>query len=410
MAKRLTDSVVSRLKPKLDQTGWLEVPDRNCRGLLLRLSPRGEKVWAVRFMVNGRRSRHAMGGYPTVSLSEARERTRRYRSASRDGESAEAVDARERARTMAVTDAYAEYVAALAGDKVIRASTKTLKEGMFEAHIKPTIGETRICSIHRAQVLEVVAGVADEDGNPLPVQKNRVFSEVMAFLRWCEQKGYVDGVPSIRKRDLRAFGAAKEQARRRTLTDAEICACWRVAGDLGDLSRDFMRLLLLTGQRRDEVRLMTWDEVDLDQALWTIPASRYKTRVDHAVPLSAAALDMIRARWTDGATGYVLAGRKDGKPFNGAASTVRRLRADLVKRAAFTLHDLRRTVRTGMARLGVDDETAELVIGHLPQGVRKVYDLYDRLSERRDALERWAQFVTNLQDTRSNVVALVKRA
>ena len=86
------------------------------------------------------------------------------------------------------------------------------------------------------------------------------------------------GSPPFEDADFRRIGAAKEQSRRRTLTNAEIREIWKEAAELGELTRDFVRLLLLTGQRRDEIRLMTWQELDLDQALWTIPAARYQVR------------------------------------------------------------------------------------------------------------------------------------
>jgi len=190
---------------------------------------------------------------------------------------------------------------------------------------------------------------------------------------------------------------AKEQVRRRTLTDGEISAVWRVASDLGSLTGDFLRLLLLTGQRRDEVRLMTWAELDMEAELWSIPAARYKTGIAHSVPLSSQAMTILRSRWSVDAQGYVLAGREEGKPFNGAASAIRRLRKELGSKADFTLHDIRRTVRTGLSRLGVDEATAEMVIGHVPQGIIKVYDQHDRLDERREALKRWADYLDQLK-------------
>jgi len=151
--------------------------------------------------------------------------------------------------------------------------------------------------------------------------------------------------------------------------------------------------------------------VDMDQSLWTIPAARYKTGIDHAVPLSKSVMDILQARWSDGASGYVLVGRggKD-KPFNGAASTLRRLRQALATRQPFTLHDLRRTVRTGLSQLNVDDETAEMVIGHLPQGIVRVYNLHDRLDQRREALAKWGRHVMTVADGDGKVVPLQARS
>jgi integrase len=393
MSRALTDSVVSNLSPRRGQSGWREVSDGGCRGLCLRLSPRGEKTWAVRHMVGGARQRHTIGAYPEVSLSDARERAREYLSAAKDGMSAAEVDARTKALKLTVAAAHGEYMASFGTG--LRSQTVDLKTGMFRDHIKAVIGDRLIRTVRRRDVVDVAAAVI---GKGFRVQANRVFSELMAFLRWCEQIGYVDGVPSIRKKDLQAIGAAKEKARRRTLADVEIAEVWNAAAELGDSSGDFVRLLLLVGQRRDEVRLMRRDEIDLDQALWTIPGTRYKTHVDHAVPLSPAAVEIVRRRLAKGSGDYVFAARQAGQPFNGAASALRRLRRLMNNRAAFTLHDFRRTCRTTLSRLGIDEETAELVIGHLPQGMTRTYNLYDRLQERRAALEKWAELVKSLAD------------
>lgn len=391
MSKVFTDSFINALTPKRGATDWQEVCDKGCRGLRLRVSPSGEKVWALKLQVNGRRIRHTLGAYPAVSLADAREKARQYSAEARSGIAPEEMDARKRAEAMTLTDAHQEYLSTIKA--TLRPGTITLKEGMFKDHIRPVAGKRLLRMIRRADIIEVVGAVAAKG---YKVQANRVFAEVMALLRWCEHKGYIDGVPSLRKKDMRHHGAAREQARGRTLTDAEIQALWASLGSIGALTGDFLRLLLLTGQRRDEVRLMTWEEIDLSQALWTIPASRYKTHLDQVVPLPRQAMDILKARHTDRAKGFVLAGREPGQPFNGAASAIRRLRTQMEGRGDFTLHDLRRTLRTGLSRLGVDGMTAEKVIGHLPQGIQQVYDVHDRLEERRDALQRWADHIDRL--------------
>jgi integrase len=387
IAKTLTDHRIKLLRPESGQAGWSDIGDGGCRGLMLRLSPRGEKVWALRVLINGKRSRHLLGGYPAVTLAEARQRAIAYQAGARDGARPAELDARREAEAMTVSIAHARYIDALRNG--LSARTVKLKEGMFVDHIKPIAGMRLLRKVRRADVVEVVDKVRAKG---LAVQANRVFSELMALLRWAEQRGLIDGVPSFQK------FKTKERHRARTLTDPEIKAVWTIADDLGDLTRDFLRLLLLTGQRRDEVRLMTWEEVDLDAELWTIPAARYKTRVVQAVALSPAALKILRARWTPDASGYVLPGRKASQPFNGAASAMRRLRKVLLRGGDFTIHDLRRTCRTGLARLGVDELTAELVIGHRPQGLLKVYDQHARMDERRDALGRWAGCVLTMAD------------
>jgi integrase len=167
------------------------------------------------------------------------------------------------------------------------------------------------------------------------------------------------------------------------------------------LTRDFFRLLILTGQRRDEVRKIAWSEVDMNAKTWTVPADRYKTGVDHTVPLSNAALQILQRRWTENATGFVLLNPTLKAPFNGAASAMRRLRKELPNQAQFTIHDIRRTVRTGLARLNVNAQVAETILGHALHGMSRVYDLHDRMEEQREALNRWADHVMDLVAPRS---------
>ncbi|MSP81117.1 MAG: site-specific integrase [Rhodospirillales bacterium] len=392
-ARPLTDYVVKSLTPAREQINWRGVSDGGCRGLLLRVSPRGEKAWAIRLTVNGKRVLHTIGAYPAVTLAEARTRAGGYLAASREGAAPSEIDARRSAESLTLTKAHALYVEAVKNG--LRPQTITLKEGLFADHIMPLAGGRLLRKLRRADVMEVVEAVRAKG---LAVQANRVFTELMAMLRWSEQKGFIAGVPTFHKFKTR------EQPRSRTLTDGEVGDVWEKVAGLGDLTRDFVRLLLITGQRRDDVRLMRWDEIDLDANLWTIPASRYKTRIDHCVPLSSPALGILRARRPENAIGYVLAGR-DGKPFNGAASSMRRLREAVTGKGDFSLHDLRRTCRSGLSRLGVDAATAELVIGHTPQGIVRVYDRHARMVERIDALSRWAGFVLSVAGQRGpNVV------
>jgi len=358
----------------------------------------------MRHLIGTKRQRHTLGAYPAVSLGDARKRAGEYLAAARDGSSPEEVNARMRAETLTVAQAHEEYMAGAAAG--LRPGTRALKAAMFRDHVAPAIGSRLIRTVRRSDVIEIVGAVVAKG---FSVQANRVFAELMAMLRWAEQRGYLDGVPSIRKRDLRGFGAAREQPRRRTLLESEVGEVWRTAGELGDSTGDFLRLLLLLGQRRDEVRLMSWSEIDLDNAIWTIPASRYKTGLPHAVPLPDPAMAILRRRRQAGTTGFVLAGRKPDQPFNGSASALRRLRQAMpTGRAPFVLHDLRRTLRSGLARLGIEEETAELVIGHVPQGMLRVYVTYDHLAERREALARWAGYVLSVGEAGGNIVPLVR--
>lgn len=400
IADPLTDSMVKTAKPRRDQPGWREVADGGSRGLMLRISPRGEKAWAIRLTVNGRRVAHTIGAYPAVTLAEARSRAASYHAEAREGATPAETEARRSSEKKTLTETHAEYLKAAQGS--LKKQTISMKAGLFDGHIKPLAGRRLLRKIRRADVVEVVDAVRNKG---LSTQANRVFAEFMAMLRWAEQKEYISGVPSFHKFKTR------ENSRDRTLTDAEIKNVWNGVADLGNLTRDFVRLLLLTGQRRDEVRRMRWDEVDLKAGLWTIPASRYKTGRDHVVPLVGPALDILLSLQppnTKKPKGYILAGR-DKNAFNGAASAMRRLRKALPGKTDFRLHDLRRTCRSRLSARGVDTATAELVIGHVPQGMIRVYDRYDRLDERREALKRWGDFVLSVAGEHGKNVVVMSR-
>lgn len=390
-ASPLSDTVIRKMSPAEGQIWWKEITDGGCPGLKLMLSPRGEKVWMVRLVVGKKRERVEIGAYPAMSLSEAREEARRFRAYARGSGSADEAQARLRAMTMTVEQAHQEYCAAL--KESLRASTLALKKTMYQHHIGPLLGRKLLRSVRRQDVNRLVLSVVAKGKC---VQANRVFSEMMALLRWAERLDYVEGVPSTRKQDLTSFGAAKEMPRTRHLKEAEIQLVWRVSEDLGSRSRDLIRLILLTAQRRDEVRLATWDEIDLERALWVIPAERYKTKVAHAVPLSPPVVKILRSYWSKGAKGYVLTGLDGVSPFLGQASALRRLRKKMGDYHPFHFHDLRRTARTEMSALGVNSDTAERVIGHLPPAIVRVYDLYEMLPEKRVALNRWAEHVLDL--------------
>ena len=154
MAKPLTDAVVDRLTATRGQSGWRDVSDGATRGLRLRISPRGEKAWAVQITVNGKRTRHTLGGYPEVKLADARRLAVAYLAAARGGHGPNYVDARRKAQSMTVQEAHAEYVKKQRAN--LKPQTIGLKEAMFRDHIAPVIGNRRLRSIRRADVVETV--------------------------------------------------------------------------------------------------------------------------------------------------------------------------------------------------------------------------------------------------------------
>ena len=167
-----------------------------------------------------------------------------------------------------------------------------------------------------------------------------------------------------------------------------------------------MKLLLLTGQRRSEVAGMVWSEIDLEGKLWTIPKDRSKSKREHIVPLSGPALTVLNEPPLFGDGAFVFTTTSGRRPVSGFSKAKARAN-DLSEVEKWRLHDLRRTVRTEMARLGIPEVVGERVLNHLPQGLTKTYNVYEYLDEKQDALAQWGQELINIiEPPPDNVVSL----
>lgn len=204
----------------------------------------------------------------------------------------------------------------------------------------------------------------------------------------------------------------KTSARDRVLTDDEFVAIWRaVASTDAKVFGSIVRLLILTGQRREEVAGIAWPEISADRRTWTIPANRTKNGKPHLVPLSAAARDVLPEEPdAEHECDLVFPGQR-GTPFAGWS----KCKAQLDKASGVTgwrIHDLRRTLATGLQRLGVRLEVTEAVLNHVSgsrAGIVGIYQRHEWAAEKQAALDAWAEHVMALvrgQDATGNVVAL----
>jgi integrase len=213
----------------------------------------------------------------------------------------------------------------------------------------------------------------------------------------------------------------KERARTRVLSDDEIRAIWPELANAGTFGA-LITTLLLTAQRRDEVAQMSRKGIGSD-GIWTIPAERYKTKCANFVPLSKAALAVIAAQPTIDGSDYVFSSRAK-TPFSGfsksKAALDKAVLAAMQKRAKkgakvepipnWTLHDLRRTAKTLMARAGVRPDISERVLGHVIAGVEGTYDRHSYADEKREALEKLVTMIERiLSPLPSNVHSLNER-
>jgi integrase len=232
---------------------------------------------------------------------------------------------------------------------------------------------------------------------------NRMRSAVSACFQWAMKKGRAESNPVLLTEQM------GQVSRKRFLSDDEIKIVWDSAGD--DDYGSIVRLLILTGQRRDEISELHWNEVKLDLNMISLPSERVKNDQEHDIPMSPAVRSIIAAR-----------SRNDGLVFAPITSWSRRkLRLDAAITEKFgnplvpwTLHDLRRSCATGMADMGIQPHVVEAVLNHISGSKRGVAGVYNRSTyapEKKAALNKWAKRVLEIvNDAPSNVAALHGRA
>jgi integrase len=251
----------------------------------------------------------------------------------------------------------------------------------LEGHAAP-LHNTAITDLSRRAVASLLAEITRKNG---PVASNRVRSSLLAFCGWCVGSGYIETNPA----DYTPK-ATENGPRKRLLSDAELRAIWHACDD--GFYGSIVRLLLLCGLRRTEIGGLMWAEVDLDQAILTLPAERTKAHRQFVVPLSPPALVILKAQPMQ-AHGRVFGLRGTG--FQHWSSSKAELDARLIatghKLKPWGTHDFRRAVSTTLnERLAVRPEVVECILGHVVPGIAGIYNLAQHVEERRRALERWA--------------------
>ncbi len=276
---------------------------------------------------------------------------------------------------------------------------------LLERGIVEPWGKRRLSSIRRPEIVALLDRIADR----APVTANRTLAAFHHLCVWALERGLVEANPCS---GIRA--PARPEARERTLDDGELRALWTAAVTLGYPCAPIVKMLALTGSRLREVAEMRWSEVDIDKAAWTLPAARSKNGREHAVPLSSQAIEILeglpRFAGCDAVFTY------DAKAPVSSLSRAKRsldeaMRTELGELTPFVIHDIRRSVASGMAELGVAPHVIEASLNHrsgVVSGLAATYNRYTYVTEKRAALQRWADHVEGLVTgaEASNVVEL----
>jgi integrase len=400
-------------------TRKIVLTDRSLRAL--KPAPLGKRVtvWdgvqpnlAVRVTDKGRRSfivvRRALGAvsptwsvlgqYPTMSLADARKAAREVLAVLAQGKDLRTVREEKRsAAQAAVKQTFSVVAEAFIKRHVAGLRSARMIESVVRQVLIPAWGDRPVTQISRRDVVDLVEAIIDR-GGPSPGRGSRrksggpcaarhALSTARCLFNWCCETGRPDVSPCDRLKAAKLHGAPKR--RDRVLSDDELRAVWDAASQIGYPYGALVRLLMLSGQRRQEIAGATWSEVDLDKAVLTIGAERMKAAAAHTVPLTPTAIEILRSLPRFVAGDYVFSGRAGARPMSGFSKCKKRLDAKIGQMPPYSLHDLRRTVRTRLAELGVLPFIGELILAHAQQGVARIYDLHTYDAEKRDALNRW---------------------
>jgi len=238
-------------------------------------------------------------------------------------------------------------------------------------------------SIHQISKRDVIEIVAAIEQRGAPAAANKTLKSIKTFMSWCVgraiiEKSPADGIPL----------PSKETARDRVLTDEELAEVILAARRMGEPYGGIVEFLALTGQRREEVAQMQWEEVDVTQRLWTIPKARAKNKKLHFVQLSDQAFAVLKRQTQEGPLVFSVLGQRPFQDFSNAKRELDRLSGV----TGWRIHDLRRTCVSGMARLGIAPHVADKILNHQTgtiSGVAAVYQRHDFMAERKEALEQW---------------------
>ena len=368
----LSPSRIASIKPPA--TGQEEHRDHHVTGLRLRVGTTGKKTWILRVRVGPKVINRKLGNFPTMGLQAARIAAEKVLEAiARDG-STSSID-------LTFGAVAAAWIEKRRADKRYNKSIE-LERRRLELHVLPKWGDRKLIDMRRSDVRQLVDGI---EGDVLP---NRILTIVRTIYRFALSRDWLEASP--------ADGITKpreEFPRDRFLDMQEISRVWDAAGLVGYPFGHLVRTLILTGQRRSEVATLRWSSLDLEAATWILKADETKAKRAHLVPLSPAMLELLTGLPRIGGD-YVFT--SDGAThFSGFTKLKTRL--DRFLEAAggapthWTLHDLRRTVSSHMARLGYSREIRGRVLNHAVQGVTdRHYTPYDFHVEKRAALESWA--------------------
>jgi integrase len=397
--RRLSEEGIKRLKPH--KTRRLEFSDVVVPGLTLRCTTKGVKSFSLLYKLKGEGGvspltgkpicgqghRITLGTWPMMRLKAAREKARGDLEIISEGR-----DPRPIRRQQIITH-HSNTVEAVArryieqDAKPAVASWRKIERSLAN-HVLPTLGSKPISGITREMIHELLDGMADAKK---PGAAREALKHMHRLFEFAVDRGIIGANPAhkLRRAELKPNGSA-----RRNLSDEELRAVWAAACAMDYPFGPWIKMLMLTGQRRCEWAQARRADIDFDGRSFEIPAERFKSRRAHVVPLVGPALEIINGLPVlDG--DYLFSTRNGKKPIANFGKPKDRL-DELAPIAHYTFHDFRSTCKSRLAKLEIRPEVRDAVMGHALKGMDRIYLKHDFLDEKRAALDLYAKHLMEI--------------
>lgn len=384
--KRLTENGISKILPPA--TGRIDVTDSVTQGLNLRVTSTGVKTWCFAYRYGGKQIRMTLGRYPDIGLTQARNIVKESRADIALGynpitlrNEKIAQDLEKEQESIKLSEIAREFI-----EKHAKPNTKRWKDTQrfFDNHILPALGNKPAREIRRRDVIQLLDILKNSSR---PSAANHVLIALRKMYNWAIERDELEFNPC---NNIKKPIPIKE--RERVLTKAEIQAFWSACNKIGYPFGPLCQILLLTGQRCNEIATLKWSYVDEAEKIIRIPAENIKAGRGHDIPISDAVLDILRAlpRFTGP---YIFTTTHGLKPVSGFSKTKKHIEQHFHPKENWRFHDLRRTCATNLAELGVPLHTISRILNHAEGGVTKIYARHSYLNEKREALDLWAEGV-----------------
>lgn len=391
--------------------------DAKVPGFGVKVTPKGSKVYLFQYRMGGRGSkvrRYTIGKHGAITADNARTEAKRLAMMVAQGDDPQANKVDQ--RRIAVDLAFPAYLDRFVSDclKVEWKASADEVEAMLRAYALPILQSKALPAITRSDVSAVLRPLKGK-----PASRSKLFAILRRLFRWAVSEGDLKRSPMA---DMET--PAPPKARDRYLRDWELVLVWNASHDLGYPFGPMIRLLILTGQRRNEVSDLPWSEISKPDAVWSLPAARAKNGEATDIPLPQLAITELsgvakrkkKADWPRSGFVFTTTGKSPVSGFSRAKTRLDKLVTKLNQGEAlepWTVHDLRRTLATGMQRLGVRFEVTEAILNHKSgsrAGVAGIYQRHDWGPEKKAALQSWSDHIERLLTgaDQTNVVHLAE--